>query len=94
MQQTIPLSLVLETKRSYRHVDQDLSEKFPKKMKMEQIFEMFTVAFSQSMSKTRAYEWYKHFNESREDVKDDNNSEQVKKMILEHRPERLLMILA
>ena len=65
------------------------------KIKCNKVCEMLTKAYGESaMSKTRVYEWYKRFQDGREDVKDDErpststtdeNVEKVKEMVMNDR---------
>ena len=63
-----------------------------------EVLKMLNIAFGESaMSKTRVYEWYKRFQDGREDVEDDErpgrpstsqtdeNVEKVKEMIMNDR---------
>ena len=67
-------------------------------MKSNKVSEMLTKAYGESaMSKTRVYEWYKRFQNGREDVEDDErpgrpststtdeNVEKVKEMVMNDR---------
>jgi len=81
-------------------MDQRICIKFCYKngIKCSNVVEMLNIAFGESaMSKTRVYEWYKRFQEGREDVEDDErlgrpststtdeNVEKVKEMIMSDR---------
>ena len=88
---------VLVCSAIFKKIDHRICIKFCLKngIKSSTAFEMLTMTFGEStMSKTRVYEWYKRFKESREDDNSpgrpntsttDDNVEQVKKMILENR---------
>lgn len=81
-------------------MDQRICIKFCYKngIKCSNVLEMLNIAFGEStISKTRVYEWYKRFQEGREDVEDDErpgrpstsisdeNVEKVKEMIMNDR---------
>ena len=81
-------------------MDQRICLKFCEKnvIKCNKVSEILTKAYSESaMSKTRVYEWYKHFQDGREDVENDErpgrpststtdeNVEKVKEMVMNHR---------
>ena len=76
-------------------------------IKFNKVCEMLTKAYGESaMSKTRVYEWYKRFQDGREDVEDnerpgrpststtDESVEKVKETIAESQSEMSLMMLA
>ena len=81
-------------------MDQRICFKFCVKneIKCNKVCEMLTKAYGESaMSKTRVYEWYKHSQDGREDVEDDErfgrsststideNVEKVKEMVMNDR---------
>jgi len=58
-------------------MDQRICIKFCYKngIKCSNVVEMLNIAFGESaMSKTKVYEWYKRFQEGREDIEDDERS--------------------
>ena len=86
--------------RLLKEMDQNICIKLRIKneIKCNKVCEMLTKAYGESaMSKTRVYEWYKHFQDGREDVEDDErpgrpststtdeNVEKVKEMVMNHR---------